>query len=219
MKKKTIKITYQELSQKSVQTRTAQVKFGDSYFTDNVCESLSEFIPELSKGSLGTMFSEQDVKNIFSGEKKEIVYHPASITAKGFSPCKSYKSGNETIYENNITLSLEGDVVQIKSSMNYGKYKAKIRFVTYEIEENDVCFAVIGSKYGRGPYETTKDEFCHELFDTAKEAEDFLNETQDGALSYYDAYEVEVFSRTHIVQMDWYKRSMDALFRDDDLEK
>lgn len=161
----------------------------------------SYFAPDAKSGVISAVFSEyaallrpedkKALEEVFAGIRKKFVLN--------------YK--NEEDKRGCAIFTKSGTGIRVLVSE--GAYSATNTITALSIPEEDICFGTVASFYGE---QGTKDIFTHELFSSFKEAERYVLESKEHPyLSGADAYRVEVFSKSHIIQTAWYKRSMEEL--------
>ena len=105
----------------------------------------------------------------------------------------------------------DGDGLVIKFYLKNLNRTVNDKIECLPLQDDDICFAIIGSIYKDLKFGGTKDVFLTPLVNDLKDLDSYINNMDNEIKLIYDNIEIEVFSRSHITQMNWYKRSMEKL--------
>lgn len=108
------------------------------------------------------------------------------------------------VYKDGTNLSIDFHIKDINRTISN-------KIASIALQENDICYALIGSIYKDLKHGGTQDMFLTPLVDKIEDLDIYINNFDKEVAVLYDNIEIEVFSRSHITQMNWYKRSMDKL--------
>lgn len=200
-------------SAEDIHTEVRQIKRNDSYFVEDAKEAVIDTVMEYY-GEIADIFIDRtSLERLYDGELKQLIFHPGRYTEEGeIKPCKQISLSNGLIdYENTVIFTKQGEGICIFSECEFGKMNWKTVYTAFRIKEEDLCFGVVGSIYKGLKYGGTINRIVHLPFQRVEEAERYFENTIHTACYDYSEYAVEVFSRSHLIQTTWYKKSVEEL--------
>lgn len=191
---------------------TRQIVFDGSYFVEDkrsaIISAVCQGVPQAAD------IDPRSVADVYDGVLREYEVHPGVEKDGKAVPCQSVRDdfSGRTLHENSLVIRKSAGGLTIEESRGFSEYRATVRIQAMDIQENDVAYGVVASYYRAQVNGNTEDAFLHELFSTSEEAEAFLELAKESPrFTNASQIEVAVFSRSHIEQTRWYRRSVEAL--------
>lgn len=196
---------------------TRQLAENGEYFVDDKRSALVRMVCLMF--SQNAEIDPSLVFDVYDGKTKEYRVAPGNVVNGELVPCHFAvdELTGKVVPENLLIIRKSSAGFSIEESKHFSEYKASIRIAAMDIEDTDVAYGVVASYYRAQVDGNTVDMFLHELFSTREEAEAFLEEVASNQLC-PDAslVEVSVFSRSHIEQTRWYRKSLEDLSEETD---
>ena len=200
--------------------QTNQLTLNGNYFVNSPKEGIINcFMQEYNCEYSSIYFTYTELSDIYDGkidkiqkpfllpnENEDIKTLYIEMKNKGYFDITDMRK-----VDNYYEVYKDGDGLVIKFYLKNLNRTVNDKIECLPLQDDDICFAIIGSIYKDLKFGGTKDVFLTPLVNDLKDLDSYINNMDNEIKFIYDNIEIEVFSRSHITQMNWYKRSMEKL--------